>query len=103
MTRLQKFALSLSATLLAGSLGCANDCPRKPDLGPAFVDIKRDLEGTRARLNEFDVVCVQPTKLPKPQPPLAPSWCAWTMQADSVIRANNAKAGELQQVTDGED
>jgi len=56
------------------------------------VNVERDLAGSRKRLAEFDVVCVAPTRKDPPEPPMAPAWCAWTMHADKVIRANNVEA-----------
>ena len=90
MTKPTKFWPSLLVTLLAGLIGCtAKTILIEPKLGPAFVDQVRDAAGSTARLAEFDAVCVDPTREDPPRPALLPAWCAWTMQADAVIRANN--------------
>jgi len=92
MSKLQKFGLSLSAMLLAGLLGCGLKYVVIPDMGPPFVDQENDAEGSAKRLAEFDVVCVNPGREDPPKAPMAPAWCAWTMDADKTIRVNNAKA-----------
>ncbi len=87
---------SLLAMLLAGLLVVALACGVKsyvvvPELGPPLEDVKRDLEGSQKRLEQFEDVCVRPLR--RNPPALPPSaLCAWIMQADQVIRANNWKA-----------
>ena len=78
--------------LALGAIGCMGSSTRIPEIGPAFVDKVRDEAGSRQRLAEFDVVCVAPGRKDPPEPPMAPAWCAWTMQADKSVRANNVKA-----------
>lgn len=79
-------------TLILGLIGCAGSSPIvMPELGPAFSDNERDPTGTQARLDEFERICVKPHQERPPRRSEAPAWCAWTMQADKVIRANNAK------------
>lgn len=92
MKKLLKFWPSLLLIMLAGLTGCAAVCGSKPHLGAAFVDAERDLEGSRQRLAEFDVVCVAPTRKDPPEAAMAPAWCEWTKAADRSIRANNAIA-----------
>lgn len=62
-----------------------------PELGPPFRDLERDPTGTEARLDEFEEICVKPHHETPPRRSEAPAVCAWIMQADKVIRANNAK------------
>jgi hypothetical protein len=83
------------ATLLAGPIACATICPTTPKLGPPFIDKELDPAGSAQRHAEFDAVCSEPQR--KGKAPLLPGWCAWTPQADQVIRANNAKAGRKNQ------
>jgi len=92
MKRRPKLWLSTILILALGATGCMTSSKRIPELGPAFVDKARDEAGSIQRLSEFDVVCVAPGRKDPPEPPMAPGWCAWTMQADKVIRANNVKA-----------
>ncbi len=75
--------------LALGATACITT-PTKTKLGPPFHDLERDPIGSEKRLAEFDEVCVKPTRLNPPQVVIAPSWCAWTMDADRSIRANNA-------------
>ena len=63
-----------------------------PDIGPAWIDVERDPVGSLRRMDEFDRICVDPLKETPPRPSEAPAWCAWTPEADKVIRANNVKA-----------
>jgi len=63
-----------------------------PDLGPAFLDPRRDAEGSRARIDQFEEVCVAPLYRTPPERPPA-DLCGWIQKADQVIRTNNAKAG----------
>lgn len=80
---------SLVLMLAVGAIACTTPTT-KINLGPEFFDKARDLAGSQKRLAEFDVVCVAPTRLKPPKVAMAPAWCAWTMDADRVIRANNA-------------
>jgi hypothetical protein len=77
-------------TLAAGLTSCTKTILIEPYLGAQFFDRERDLAGSEKRLAEFDRVCVAPTRETPPRPALLPLWCAWTMEADKVIRANNA-------------
>lgn len=79
-------------TLLVGWIGCAGNGHVIPEIGPAFGDWERDPIGSDRRADEFEAVCVAPATRIPPEVTIAPNWCAWTMQADQVIRANNAKA-----------
>ena len=92
MQKLLRYSLSLLALLILGTSGCGKSYLIIPEIGPAFVDPKRDPDGSDTRLDEFYVVCIAPGKAVPPLPSLAPHWCAWTMQADKIIRANNEKA-----------
>ena len=75
--------------LALGAMACTTP-PTETKLGPAFHDLERDPIGSAKRLAEFDVVCVKPIRKKPPEVVTAPSWCAWTMDADRSIRANNA-------------
>jgi hypothetical protein len=88
--RQRKLLLSLLVTLAAGLTSCTKTVLIEPYLGPAFHDRERDEAASKKRLAEFDRMCVFPTRQDPPRPALLPVWCAWTMQADKVIRANNA-------------
>ena len=56
-----------------------------------MVDQLRDFDGSVTRLNEFEAVCVRPLHQ-TPSGPVPGALCAWMMQVDAVVRANNAKA-----------
>lgn len=90
MLKLTRSWLSLLVMLLLGTSGCGKTYLVIPEYGTAFVD-QRDTEGSATRLDEFYWVCIKPGKLDPPELSKAPLWCAWTMEADKVIRANNAK------------
>jgi hypothetical protein len=83
--KLTRSWLSLSLILLLFPISCATSCP-KIRIGPALVDKERDLEGSKKRYAEFDLVCVDS------KPLLAPNLCAWIQQANKSIRANNVQA-----------
>ena len=76
--------------LLVGLTSCTNVTLVEPYLGAPFYDRKRDLAASEKRLAEFDEACVNPKRETPPRPVMSPVWCAWTMEADKVIRANNA-------------
>lgn len=87
-----KLWLSTLAPLLVFSLACGGTYRGGiPKLGPAFADRERDPEGSEMRAAEYDRVCVAPSRHNPPRISMAPMWCVWTIEADKVIRANNAK------------
>lgn len=91
MRRPTRLWLSILAPLLVFSVACANTFRVIPELGPAFADRERDPEGSEQRAAEYDRVCVAPSRQNPPRISMAPMWCIWTIEADKVIRANNAK------------
>jgi hypothetical protein len=81
------------AFLLVTGLGCAaKSYVVIPTIGPELADPKRDFEGSRKRLDQFELVCINPPFRTPPLPEHPTALCAWMMQADQVIRANNEKA-----------
>jgi len=91
LTRSWPSLMLMLALGLIGTSACSTPTT-KPKLGPEFIDKVRDLEGSVKRNAEYFVVCTAPQRKDPPEPPLAPAWCAWTMQANKSIRANNAIA-----------
>jgi hypothetical protein len=86
-------SVMLLVFLLVGALGCgAKSYVIIPTIGPELADHKRDREGSLKRLDQFELVCVNPPLRDPPLPEHPVALCSWMMQADQVIRANNEKA-----------